>query len=119
MDRGQREVVDRRMEATAGLFERTAEAVTTNGDNGRVRKSRAFEARNRTRSYRDMEGVHGLLLEAVEAYGREGVRVTTGQVLSAWALAGRERWLAGEVRVAGTVENEASFGVPGGAASGG
>jgi len=118
MDRDKRAVVDARMEATGALFEPTGVPVVEPGHNGRMRKSRAFEAENKTRSYRDMEQVHGLLLDAVKAYKEEGVKVTTGQLLSAWALAGRDLWLAGQVAVEGTVENAASFGVPNRAANG-
>lgn len=67
------------------------------------RRNRAWEQRpeNKVFAFRIGDELNGLLLDAVEEYLESGWQTTISDVLKAWALAGRERWMAGEVEVNG------------------
>lgn len=104
-----RDIIDKRLEETLDLFQPTArqeaaaEEAQEKAETARTPKSRAWDKlpANRPFSYRSGEELNNLINAAVAEYKAKGWHTTRGKVLKAWALAGRELWLQGQVEVDG------------------
>lgn len=104
-----RHIVDTRLEETLDLFQPTAQQAAAAEDTGQkaetqtALKSRGWENRpeNKPFTYRLGQDLDDLVKDAVAEYKAEGWHTSKGEVLRAWALAGRELWLQGEVNVTG------------------
>ncbi len=109
---GDRDIIDERLERTATLFQPvvpTADRQTNVQETSPpgeteappARRSREWETRpeNKVFSYRTGEDLNQMLHDAVAEYQRQGYHTTVSDVMRAWALAGREAWLAGGVTI--------------------
>jgi hypothetical protein len=111
---GDQGIVDERLERTAALFrsivpttdEQTgaSEKAEQSTTKPAARRSREWENRpeNKVFSYRTGEDLNQMLHDAVAEYERQGYHTTVSDVMRAWALAGREVWLAGDVTISVT-----------------